>query len=686
MIKRILTLFSAVVLLGIFFIPSGCVKEDFDTTPPLENVATWNKTVTIAQLNALYVDKAGIVKKLANAAFWDAVIAQGGVDSSVVFEGYVISSDSASNFYETVTIMDETGGIEFKINSSEIYLKYNLKPGQKVLVRANDLALDKYNGVYQLGLAITDVYNGNNIIKVDKLLPSDVSKNVQLSGRKVSLDPIKLKISEITDEHVSKLVTIDSVQFWNPGLPFSIDGETTNRIVIDKHGNQIALRNSGFAKFKNEILPSGSGSITGVLSTYGTTRQFYIRDLNDIKFTDPRFGDAAPVVNKTIAQLKAYNTGSSPVQITGEFVIQGMVVANDENGNIYQSLCIQDETGAIEYKIYTTMLYADFPVGTIVTVNCSGLYVGKSYGVTKLGGLDGSYLGNLAPDLFYKSIYITGSGEPIAPLETTIPEINDSMLGKVILLSGVQFLDGEVGRGYSETSATTDRSVEDGDFNKIVVRNSNRSTFATSILPSGRGTVKALLGKYSVGSTSYYQLYLQKVTDVQMNGPRVLKALSQDFTAATVNSPISVGGWQTIAEAGTKVWNAKQYSGDTYAEMNPYQSGEASNIAWLVSPKVTIPAGVTYYLMFESQYNFWANSTLKAYILTNYDGSSPWNATMTELTEAVIVTQADGTNKWVKSGKVDLSAFSGEVYIAFKYTGSGTQTTAYRIDDVTVFQ
>lgn len=686
MIKRILTLFSAVVFFGIFFIPSGYVKEDFDTTPPLENVATWNKTVTIAQLNALYVDKAGVVKKLANAAFWDAIIAQGGVDSSIVFEGYVISSDSASNFYETVTIMDETGGIEFKINSSEIYLKYNLKAGQKVLVRANDLALDKYNGVYQLGLAITDVYNGNNIIKVDKLLPGDVNKCIQLSGRKVNLEPLKLKINEITDAHVSKLVTIDSVQFWNPGLPFSIDGETTNRIVIDKYGNQIALRNSGYAKFKNEMLPSGSGSITGVLSTYGTTRQFYIRDLNDINFTDPRFGTAAPVANKTIAQLKAYNTGSSPVQITGEFVIQGMVVANDENGNIYQSLCIQDETGAIEYKIYTTMLYADFPVGTMVTVNCSGLYIGKSYGVTKLGGLDGSYLGNLAPDLFYKSIYITGSGEPIAPLETTIPEINDSMLGKVILLSGVQFLDGEVGRGYSETSATTDRSVEDGDFNKIVVRNSNRSTFATSILPSGRGTVKALLGKYSVGSTSYYQLYLQKVTDVQMNGPRVLKALSQDFTTATVNSPISVGGWQTIAEAGTRVWNAKQYSGDTYAEMNPYQSGEASNIAWLVSPKVTIPAGVTYYLMFESQYNFWANSTLKAYILTNYDGSSPWNATMTELTEAVIVTQADGTNKWVKSGKVDLSAFSGDVYIAFKYTGSGTQTTAYRIDDVTVFQ
>jgi hypothetical protein len=69
MIKRILTLFSAVVLLGLFFIPSGCVKEDFDTTPPLENIATWKKTVTISQLTALYASNAGIVKKLANDDF-----------------------------------------------------------------------------------------------------------------------------------------------------------------------------------------------------------------------------------------------------------------------------------------------------------------------------------------------------------------------------------------------------------------------------------------------------------------------------------------------------------------------------------------------------------------------------------------------------------------------------------------
>jgi hypothetical protein len=39
-------------------------------------------------------------------------------------------SDSAGNFYETVFIADETGGIDLKINSSDLYATYGLKPGK----------------------------------------------------------------------------------------------------------------------------------------------------------------------------------------------------------------------------------------------------------------------------------------------------------------------------------------------------------------------------------------------------------------------------------------------------------------------------------------------------------------------------------------------------------------------------
>lgn len=70
-----------------------------------------------------------------------------------------------------------------------------------------------------------------------------------------------------------------------------------------------------------------------------------------------------------------------------EYYIKGKIQSSDEEGNIYKSLHLVDETGAIEVKLGTG-LYIDFPMGhydretgTIDThyvyVKVSGLYVGN---------------------------------------------------------------------------------------------------------------------------------------------------------------------------------------------------------------------------------------------------------------------------------------------------------------------
>lgn len=659
-----------VVFTGLLIVPSGCVKEDFDTTPPYEDVATWTKTATIAQVKALYKTTAGVVSKLAAGSLGD----------SIVIEGVVISCDSASNFYETVTIMDSTGGIDLKINASELYLAYGLKPGKKVLVYANNMALDNYNGTYQLGLASTDAGS----FDLTGFNAGDFNKFIQRSGKRQTVEPKTVKISDINTGKISMqtLVKLDSVQFWNSKATYCLSGVTTNRTIVDKAGNQLVLRTSGFAKFGTQAMPSGSGSITGVITVYGSTYQLYIRDLNDVDFEDDRFGTATPEPNKTIAELKALCTSSYNL-ITQDYVVDGVVNANDESGNIFKSIFIEDETGGIEFKVDTKDLYIDFPVGTKIVINCKGLYVGRYGGVVQLGGLYNSAIGRLSPSMFYSNVFIVDSGVEVVPIQTTIATLNDSYLGKIITLSDVQFADSEIGKTYAESSATTNRSLSDFNDNAVLVRTSNYANFAGIALPSKSGKLTAVLSKYN----SDYQLYIRDLSDVRLLEPRKEKnfLLSQDFTQATVSSPITVAGWKTISEAGTRGWNAKQYSGDTYAEMNPYQSGEPSNIGWLVSPKVTLEAGLKTYLSFESQFAYWSGSTLQVYILTSYDGSSPWNATKTELTNAKVVAQSDGQNKWVKSGRVDLSAYSGDVYIAFKYSGGGSNTTAFRIDDVGVF-
>lgn len=695
MMKKILTPAAVVALFGLLVIPSGCVDEDFDSVPPLENVATWKPNATIAEVKALFYSTnnpdsaAGLFKDLATNDFWNSILEPDATDSSVVIEGYVISCDSAANFYETVTIMDETGGIDLKINASDLYLTYGLKPGQKVLVKVNDMALDNYRGTYQVGLAYTDFYeidnNWESGIKVTGIDIGNLPTYVQLSGGRVTLEPIDLTIDQVNDNYLQKLVRINNVQFWDPTKTYSIDGVNTNRYLVDCNENLLVLRNSGYASFNGEPLPSGNGSVVGVLSKYDETYQLYIRDLNDVRLTGDRCGASAPTPNTTISALKAMCT-SNLVQINQDIVIQCVVDGNDESGNLYKQLFLFDETAGLEFKVDVAGLYTDFPVGTKVVINCNGLYLGKYGGVVQLGGVYNNAIGRLSADEFYKKVYIVESGLTVSSTQTTISEINDGMIGKLITLTDVQFVDSEMGKTYAESSATTNRNLEDFGGNKVIVRTSNYADFAGITLPNYKGTVTAILSKYS----SDYQLYIRSLSDVRMVQPRWVKnyLLAETFSNATLSQPITVNGWSTVAEAGSKKWVAKEYpsgSGAKYAEMNPYQSGESSNIAWLISPKVAIPAGGNVYLSFLTEYAYWANSTLKVYISSDYNGTDPTQATWTELTDARIVAQSDGQNRWVDSGLVDLSQFSGDVYIGFRYVGSTSLTTAYRVDDVNLY-
>lgn len=70
-----------------------------------------------------------------------------------------------------------------------------------------------------------------------------------------------------------------------------------------------------------------------------------------------------------------------------DYYIKGKVQSSDEEGNIYKSLHLVDETGAIEVKL-STGLYIDYPMGTYdkatgtipthwVYVKVTGLYVGN---------------------------------------------------------------------------------------------------------------------------------------------------------------------------------------------------------------------------------------------------------------------------------------------------------------------
>ena len=80
------------------------------------------------------------------------------IDEDIIIEGKVVSDDKPGNFYKSIFIQDETGGIEVKIGRNGLYNDYKL--GQTIYVKCKGLTLGCYghkdgnyggNGMVQIG-------------------------------------------------------------------------------------------------------------------------------------------------------------------------------------------------------------------------------------------------------------------------------------------------------------------------------------------------------------------------------------------------------------------------------------------------------------------------------------------------------------------------------------------------------
>lgn len=166
--------------------------------------------------------------------------------------------------------------------------------------------------------------------------------------------------------------------------------------------------------------------------------------------------------------------------------------------------------------------------------------------------------------------------------------------------------------------------------------------------------------------------------------------LGEDFeTNAVDNTILTIDGWDNYAEAGTAKWKFQYYSSNNYAEFTSFQSGDASNIAWLISPAVDMDAHEAEKLVFQVSQSYVTSTLNKIEVLisSNYDGTNPTTATWTTLPANLPPTTATYF-KFMDSGFIDLSSYTGKINIAFKVTGSGTNTTldgSYQIDNFRVF-
>jgi len=108
----------------------------------------------------------------------------------------------------------------------------------------------------------------------------------------------------------------------------------------------------------------------------------------------------------------------------------------------------------------------------------------------------------------------------------------------------------------------------------------------------------------------------------------------------------------------------------------------------LVTPGIDMSGLENVFVNFEAAQHHLESpdNTLEIFVSTDFDGSDVLGATW-EPVSANLPSQANSWYEFVDSGLIDISAYSGTVYVAFKVTGSGTDTTldgAYQIDNYKV--
>ncbi|MCD4833727.1 MAG: Ig-like domain-containing protein [Bacteroidales bacterium] len=168
--------------------------------------------------------------------------------------------------------------------------------------------------------------------------------------------------------------------------------------------------------------------------------------------------------------------------------------------------------------------------------------------------------------------------------------------------------------------------------------------------------------------------------DYKLDGtiPEVSVTTPESFVLETFDADL--GHWNTYNESGdTKFW---EFDTD-HAHCNGWGSSELE-IDWLISPVLNHSFLDNPHLIFDLWWQYGSDdgsNYLKLYYSTDYNGDTTnlGTATWTELTFPT----PGSSSTWTTSGGIDISAISGDFYLAYEY--HYTDYRSWGVDNITFY-
>ena len=260
------------------------------------------------------------------------------IEKDMMIKAVVTGNDVSGNIYNQVSVQDASGAIIVGINGSG--LSGYLPVGQEILINLKGLYIGNYRKLPQIGGVNTKLSDGTlSMGKIERAVWNEHFKILNPNEADAStvvpeeFDLTKLTDAAYMDANVCKLMTLKKVKFasangtnvWAPDDSNTslelIDAETGKKI----NKNNLVVRNSGYSKFANEVIPQGVFDITGIFTRYHNkdydTWQIVLRSTDDLKASETGGTLEKPyTVAQALEKINAGTAGDAKVYATGIIV------------------------------------------------------------------------------------------------------------------------------------------------------------------------------------------------------------------------------------------------------------------------------------------------------------------------------------------------------------------------------
>lgn len=240
---------------------------------------------------------------------------------------------------------------------------------------------------------------------------------------------------------------------------------------------------------------------------------------------------------KTVDKFEA-SVANGLVEITEDWQLKARVTGNDIQGNIYNEVAVEDESGeGLLICIQKGGLYGFLPVGQEILVNLKGLYIGLygnnvQIGMPYTNSSGRTFPSRMAFNIWNEHFKILGTADAskVQPEEFDVTKLKDvayikSHRGKLMTLKNVEMAkadgklvwapeaDKDAGNGVSRTVKINGRAQS-----LMVVRSSSYADFAALAMPTGKVNLTGIFTVYATNPSKYgytWQILLRSDSDIE---------------------------------------------------------------------------------------------------------------------------------------------------------------------------